>query len=182
MNFFLHYSCKIFSQNHIFIFRQKQFFDSSDSLDAKQIFNNLEELDSDDDEYQTVQNSKCLDIVFFPPEDKQDNNQDDATSDEEGLKIRDIGKGTLKQSMEVHTISKDGERTILQSIVKYYSIISDESDIQEKLKYKQRKRYNKKVQRNWEPVNLCYRPNKLGNLKYETPRFAEKCAKLILVE
>ncbi|KAG5899682.1 hypothetical protein JTB14_015172 [Gonioctena quinquepunctata] len=133
--------------------RSKQFFDSSDPLDAEQLLNYLKELDSDDDEYQTVQDSEYLDIVLFPAEVQQDSYQDEAPSDEGGLpRICEIGQGILKQSMEVLTISKDGERTILQSDVRNNPIQSDESDsdnetleaLQKRLKFEQRKRCRKK--------------------------------------
>ncbi|XP_023020917.2 uncharacterized protein [Leptinotarsa decemlineata] len=45
--------------------RSKQFFDPYDPLDAEQLLNYLEELDTDNDEYQTIQDSECLDILLF---------------------------------------------------------------------------------------------------------------------
>lgn len=45
--------------------------DSSDSIDAEKLINYLDELESDDDEYQAVQDSECIDIMLLPPEDQQ---------------------------------------------------------------------------------------------------------------
>ncbi|KAG5862168.1 hypothetical protein JTB14_005523 [Gonioctena quinquepunctata] len=65
-------------------------------------------------------------MASFIYKDQQDSDQDDAPSDEEGLpSIRDIRKGILKQSMEVYTISTDGERTIPQSDMRDNPIQSD---------------------------------------------------------
>ncbi|KAL3266527.1 hypothetical protein HHI36_010695 [Cryptolaemus montrouzieri] len=95
-----------------FIFRKK-FYNPSDTKDAEEILNFLEQLSSDNECYDQVDESEALHLTLFPPEDGADSNQDDGPSgDDEMCRIGDIGKGVLKQKMDVTWILK-GEKQAL---------------------------------------------------------------------
>ena len=82
-------------------------------MDAEQLLNILEELDSDDEEMEPIRDSSQIDLILMPPLDGADSDRDDADSDDEPLgTIRDIGKGVLKQPMEI-ICHKNGEQNIV---------------------------------------------------------------------
>lgn len=93
---------------------RKKLYDPSDPRDAEELLNYLEELSSDDEGYQLVNGCRRLDLVLFPPADGNESDVDDASSDDDtDHGIRDIGKGILRQPMEViavHSVEKNDVR------------------------------------------------------------------------
>lgn len=93
------------------VFRKK-LYDPSDPRDAEELLNYLEELNSDDEIYDEIQACDQLDLILLPPIDGQDSDQDDAVSDDEqDHGIHTIGKGVLKQPMEVVMVNNSKEKT-----------------------------------------------------------------------
>ncbi|KAG5887176.1 hypothetical protein JTB14_028979 [Gonioctena quinquepunctata] len=80
---------------------QKEILDLSDPRDTEELLNYLEELNSDDESYEQVADGSESDV-------------DDASSDDNMHHgIRDIGKGILRQLMEViavHSVEKNNAR------------------------------------------------------------------------
>ncbi|KAK9716858.1 hypothetical protein QE152_g24476 [Popillia japonica] len=61
-----------------------------------------EDINSDDDICDTLDNCDEVQLVLFPPNDGADTYKDDATSDGECVEtFRDLGKGVLAQPMEI---------------------------------------------------------------------------------
>lgn len=74
--------------------------------------NYLAELDAADEAYNNVQMCNEMQLVLFPPRDGADSDIDDAPSDDEGTcSFKDIGKGVLRQPMEVICISNNNDKT-----------------------------------------------------------------------
>lgn len=103
-------------KNHIigidgyFLCCSKKYYDLENPRDAEEILNYLQEISDDDDNFNTVQQCDHLDLVLLPPEDVDDSDKDDAPSDEEGeYEVKDIGKGILKQPMEIFAVSENNE-------------------------------------------------------------------------
>ncbi|KAG5885151.1 hypothetical protein JTB14_037600 [Gonioctena quinquepunctata] len=122
---------------------RNKLYDPSDPRDAVELLNYLEQLNSDDEDYEQVNGYRRLDLVMFPPEDRNESDVDDATSDDNmDHGIRDIGKGILRQPMEViavHNVeenngsAKDGQnkkKNVWMSISQtYYTDIIKEWEV-----------------------------------------------------
>ncbi|KAF5280115.1 hypothetical protein FQA39_LY18149 [Lamprigera yunnana] len=91
--------------------KRKQRYNPEDPRDAEELLNYLEELSSDDEDYDNIENCNELQFVLFPPKDGTDSDIDDASSDgEEMCGLRDIRKGILRQPMKVVSVSKTNEK------------------------------------------------------------------------
>ncbi|KAF5273213.1 hypothetical protein FQA39_LY07544 [Lamprigera yunnana] len=87
---------------------RKSRYNPEDPRDAKELLKYLEELSSDDEDYDNIENCNELQFVLFPPKDAADSDIDDALSD--GKEMCSLGKGILSQPMEVVSVSKTNEK------------------------------------------------------------------------
>ncbi|KAL3287944.1 hypothetical protein HHI36_002400 [Cryptolaemus montrouzieri] len=79
---------------------RKKFYNPSDPKNAEEVLNFLEQLSSDDECFNQVDESKELHLTLFPPKDGADSDQDEGPSeDDEMCRIGNMGKGVLKQKM-----------------------------------------------------------------------------------
>ncbi|KAF5280215.1 hypothetical protein FQA39_LY05349 [Lamprigera yunnana] len=105
-----------FDEDHGFRHFKKQRYNSEAPRDAEELSYYLEKLSSDDEDYDNIENCNKLQCVLFPPKDGADSNIDDAPSDgEEMCSLRDIGKGILRQPMEVVSVSKTNDKNEILS-------------------------------------------------------------------
>ncbi|KAF5289497.1 hypothetical protein FQA39_LY15052 [Lamprigera yunnana] len=111
-----------------FVIFIKQRYNPEDPRDVKELLNYLEELSSDDEDYDNIENCNELQFVLFP-KDGADSDIDDAPSDgEEMCSLRDIGKGILRQRMEVVSVSKTNEKNEVVLNQKNQNDDTDEED------------------------------------------------------
>lgn len=97
------FSATIFSRKH-------KRYNPLDPRDAEELLNYLQQLSSDDEEYEQVKSCDHIDLVLLPSQDGRDSDIDDASSDnDEMCDIHDIGKGVLRQPMEIVTV-KDHQK------------------------------------------------------------------------
>ncbi|KAL3265558.1 hypothetical protein HHI36_009763 [Cryptolaemus montrouzieri] len=108
LNFDERYSCVLYL---LFIFRKKILYNPYDPKDAEELLNFMEQLSSDDECFDQVDESEELHLTLFPPEDGADSDQDDGPSEDDKMcRIGDIGKGVSKQKMDVTCILKGGNK------------------------------------------------------------------------
>ncbi|KAF5302584.1 hypothetical protein FQA39_LY10202 [Lamprigera yunnana] len=108
---------------------RKQRYNPEDPRDAEELLNYLEELSSDDEDYDNIENCNELQFVLFPPKDGADSDIDDAPIDgEEMCSLRDIGKGILRHTMEVVSVSKTNEKNEVVLNQKNQNDDTDEED------------------------------------------------------
>nr|XP_023011723.1 piggyBac transposable element-derived protein 2-like [Leptinotarsa decemlineata] len=153
---------------------RKQFHNPEDPRDAEELLNYLEQLSSDDEDYEEVQHAQKLELILLPPNNAADSDKDDAPSDEEDVgTIRSIGKGVLREPMEVFSVDDENVKTQLnllpQKHVSDTDLETSDSESSEdnkplailfakELKEKEIKRNIKK--RQWNTVNLKTRNEK----------------------
>ncbi|KAL3266692.1 hypothetical protein HHI36_010854 [Cryptolaemus montrouzieri] len=94
--------------------RRKKFHNPSDPKDAEELLNSLEQMSSNDECFDQVDESEELHLTLFPPEDGADNDQDgDPSENDEICRIDDIEKGVLKQKMDVTCILKGEKQELI---------------------------------------------------------------------
>lgn len=87
---------------------KENFYNLEDPRDAKEILNYLKDAILDDETCDQIKDCDNLDLIFFLLNEVNVSVLDDATSDgEEVYNVHTIGKGTLKQQLEIKGIEQN---------------------------------------------------------------------------
>lgn len=136
-----------------------------------------------------------LDLILFPPQDGNDSDKDDALSEDEGdCNIHQIGKGVLRQPLEVFAVSQEGEANLVHlnsqalennnsdsseddvPLAKRFNLHSHSSEtgtIPKDTQNKNAKKYEKK-KRNWKTTELRQRTEKIAIHKTLEPTVVQR--------
>lgn len=163
-------------------------YDPSNPKDAEELLNILDELEDDTPVAEQIKKSSEIQFILHPPNDGADSDQDDAGSDEECISnIRDIGKGVLREPMDIVLI-QDGEVVdITESVIADNDLApdlmrsnstEDSSDPEDNVPLAKRFRHElyKKTKgtRIWQQLDLTQEIERHKILKNDSPDFCKQ--------